>query len=405
MHNLLSVLLSTLKSRVTPLWTKLKYWTSWNFIQAKLLTKLRNALGSVFQVKPRDKNDYYPLFGYLISKRLARAIVIVVGILCLCYFAWVNPIINITEGMESGEKVYSYNSLPLRFAEGNVKIKAKAGYVAYEGNVEKGYVTGYGQLYDEDGGLIYKGNFDQNKYNGQGTLYYPIGQIQYEGTFENNIFEGEGTLYRENGTKQYAGQFAGGVFEGEGTLYDTSNAEIFKGNFHNGELTYSQLLGKSVSQIAELYTGSRLFYQDDTDWVVIMEDIDAFYVAATDNNSLKDDMKTSSIYVGKDEFVYGDYRITTIDELRAVLGAPIFEGNSYVTFPEAVGINWLQKKGREIPLEITIEAQQPFDEVWMVESYPVDALVYLYVFQADDLTYTFIANDRDSGFFMYELEQ
>ena len=87
MNDLLSVLLSTLKARITPIWTKLKYWTSWNFIKTKILTKIRNFLTTIFQVKPKDKDDYYPIFGWLISKKLARAIVIVVGILCVCYFA------------------------------------------------------------------------------------------------------------------------------------------------------------------------------------------------------------------------------------------------------------------------------------------------------------------------------
>lgn len=405
MNNLMSVLLSTLKARITPIWTRLRYWTSWNYIKANVLTRIRSALSSVFQVKPRDKNDYYPVLGYLVSKRLARAIVVVVGILCLCYFVWVNPIVDIAQGMGSGEKIYSYNSLPLRFAKGNVKIKAKSGYVAYDGNVEKGYVTGYGQLFDQDGGVVYKGNFEQNKYSGQGTLYYPIGQICYEGEFQNNAFEGAGKLYRENGTKRYEGQFSGGVFEGEGTLYDASDAEIFKGNFHNGELVYTQFLGKTTSEIAELYTGNRLIYEDGTDWAVIMEDIDALYVAASEGTSLEDDIKTSAIYVGKNEFVYGDYRITTIDELRTVFGVPVFEGNSYLTFPEAAGIDWMQKKGREIPLEVTIEADQPYDEVREVESYSKDVLVYLYVFQVEDVTYTFVSADRDSGFFMYALQQ
>ena len=404
MNNLLSVLLSTLKARITPLWTKFRYWTSWNFIRANILTKIRNALSNIFQVKPRDKNDYYPFFGYLISQRLARAIVIVVGILCLCYFVWINPVANIKEGMGTGEKVYNYNSIPLRFAEGNVKIKAKAGYVAYNGNVEKGYATGQGKLFDKDSVLVYEGNFEKNKFSGQGSLYYPIGQVQYEGEFRDNVFEGEGKLYRENGAKQYAGQFSQGLFEGEGTLYDASDTEVFKGSFHNGELVYSQLLGKSASQIAENYTGSRLIYQEETDWAVILEDIDAFYVAPSENNSLEDDIKASAIYVGKDEFVYGDYRISTIQELRTVLGEPVFEGNSYMTFPEAVGINWLQKKGKEIPIDITIEASHPFEEVWEVEAYPTDTLIYLYVFQTEDVTYTFIAADKESDFFMYALE-
>ena len=220
MNNLLSVLLSTLKARITPIWTKLKYWTSWSFIRSKILTRIRVALTSVFQVKPRDKNDYYSVLGYLVSRRLARAVVVVMGILCLCYFLWVKPIANMADSVNTGDKVHSYNSFFLRFTEGPVKIKAKSGYVAYEGNVEKGYVSGQGRLYDETGGLVYTGNFEKNEYNGQGTLYYPIGQIKYEGEFQKNAFNGAGTLYRENGTKQYEGAFAEGVYEGEGTLYN-----------------------------------------------------------------------------------------------------------------------------------------------------------------------------------------
>lgn len=405
MNNLLSVLLSTLKARIVPLWTKLKYWTSWNYIKANILTKIRTALSSIFQVRPRHKKDYYPFLGYLVSKRLAHAVVVVVGILCFCYFTWVNPIVNIRQGMADGEKVYSYNSLPLRFAEGNVRIKAKSGYIAYEGNVENGYVTGQGQLFGADGGLRYRGNFEKNKFNGQGVSYYPVGQMQYEGTFAENLFEGEGTLYRENGTKHYTGKFAKGVFEGEGTLYDASDTEIFHGSFHNGEIVYTQLLGKSAAEIAALYTGKQSIYQNETDWAVMLDGIDAFYAAASESTSLEGDIRASAVYVGKGEFVYGDQTVTTLEGLRAVLGDPVFEGNSYLTFPEAAGISWLQKKGREIPIETGLEARQPFEEVREVTSYAADTLVYLYVFQTEDVTYTFFAKDKDSDFFFYALEQ
>lgn len=405
MNNLISVLLSTLKARITPIWTKIRYWTSWNFIKANILTKIRTALSSIFNVKPRHKDDYYPLFGYLISRRLAHAIVIVVGILCVCYLVWVNPIANITERMSDGERVYSYNSLLLRFAEGNVKIKAKGGYVAYEGNVEKGYVSGSGQLYNEEGNLVYQGSFEQNQYSGEGELYYPIGQLEYNGQFQKNLFEGEGTLYRENGTKKYAGQFSRGAFEGTGILYDAAEQQIFQGNFHNGELVYTQLLGKSASDLAEIYTGKRKLYQMDSEWAVILEDIEAFYLQSSDNNSLDDTAKATKVYVGKDTFTYGEYHVSTIEELKQILGEPVFEGNSYVTFPEAVGIEWLQKKGKDILMDLSLESSPLYDDVINVTGYASDALVYLYVFQVEDVTYTFISTDRDNGFFMYSLEQ
>ena len=96
---------------------------------------------------------------------------------------------------------------------------------------------------------------------------------------------------------------------------------------------YTQFLGKSAAEIAEFYTGKRQLYQYDTDWAVILEDVDAFYVQSSENNSLDDAAKTTKVYVGKDEFVYGESRMSTIAELKEKLGTPVFEGNSYVTFP------------------------------------------------------------------------
>lgn len=405
MNNLISVLTSALKARITPIWTKLKYWTNWNFIRANGLARIRKALGRAFDVKPRSRQDYYPVFGYLISRRLAHAIVLVVGILCVSYLVWVNPIRSSLEGAGSGVKTYSYNSILLRFTEGTVRIRAKSGYIAYEGNVEKGYATGYGQLFDREGGLVYKGNFEQNQYSGQGSLYLPNGQLQYEGEFRNNEFEGTGVLYRENGARKYSGQFSDGSFEGEGVLYDSTDKEVFKGSFHNGEPVYTQLLGKSAEEIVPLYTGSRRIYQTDTGWVVVLEDIDAFYMQSSDNSSLEDTARTDAIYVGKDEFVYGESRSTTIAELRTVLGTPVFEGNSYATLQELAGADWMRKKGKELPSEFTLETRQLYDEVSTVTGYAADVLVYLYAFQVEDVTYTFVTTEKDGGFFMYYMEQ
>lgn len=405
MNHLFSVLISTLKARITPIWTRLRYWTSWNFIRSKILTKIRMTLSSIFKVKPRDKDDYYPLFHYLVSKRLVRAVIVVLGILCLCYFVWANPVSNVAQSVGSGEKIYSYNSVFLRFAKGPVKIKAKSGYVAYDGNVEKGYVTGQGTLYDENGAVVYNGNFEKNEYSGQGTLFYPIGQVKYQGEFQKNLFQGTGIFYRENGTKQYMGQFARGVFEGEGTLYNVSEVPVFHGNFHSGELVYEQLLQKTPSEIAEYYTGDLVLYLGEKESAVLMKDIDALYVTTVENNSIETETKASSLFVYKNEFVYGEKHLGTVDELCEALGKPIFEGNSYVTFPEAVGIHVLEEKGAQLPMEMELEVSQEFDEVKTVDSFTGDVLVYLYVFEADGITYTFFTSDRNGGFYMYEMAQ
>ena len=186
MNNLLMVLFSSIKARITPIWTKLKYWTSWNFIRTKLITRVRNALAKLFDVKPRNQRDYYTIGHYLVSRRLAHAVVIVVGLLCLCYVVWVNPVFQAGQNAS----VYSYTSIPLRFHSGEVKIRAKDGQIAYEGNVDKGWASGYGKLYDKDRNLIYAGNFEKNKFSGAGKLYYPSGQLRYDGAFADNQFSG-----------------------------------------------------------------------------------------------------------------------------------------------------------------------------------------------------------------------
>ena len=104
-NNLFSVLLATIKAKITPIVTKLKYWLSPTFWRAQVLTKLREFLSRVFAVRPRHKRDYYGFFGWLVSRRLAHAVVIAVGLLSLAYLLFVNPIFRLAEGIGSGEKI------------------------------------------------------------------------------------------------------------------------------------------------------------------------------------------------------------------------------------------------------------------------------------------------------------
>ena len=181
MNDLFNVLISTIKAKITPLWTKLKYWTSWSYIHSRILTKARQLLSGLFSIKPRNKHDYFPILGFLVSRKLAFSVVIIVGLLCLYYLFFINPPSRLASGMEDGLRVYDYDSIPLRFVNDQVRIRAKSGYTAYEGAVERGYASGYGTLYSQDGQRVYEGQFAQNKYEGTGTLYYPSGQPRYFG--------------------------------------------------------------------------------------------------------------------------------------------------------------------------------------------------------------------------------
>lgn len=404
-NSLFSVLLSTIKAKITPIVTKLKYWASPTFWRAQVLTKLREQLTRLFAVRPRNKHDYYGFFGWLVSRRLAHAIVIVSGLLSLAYLLFVNPVFRLAEGIGNGETVYAYNALPLRFMDGDVKIKAKSGYIAYEGAVSEGYANGNGTLYDKNGAVVYRGEFLKNKYQGEGILYYPTGQAHYQGAFADNEFQGSGKLFRENGTMIYEGGFAAGVREGTGTLYNATETPVFTGSFHSDELVYSQLLGKSSADISQMYTGEKRIYIGETQAVQLMPDIDAYYVADTTEESIEDSVVAEQLYVCKDTFVYGDATCSTIDDVKTALGQPVFEGNSYVLFAEAVGIHTMQRQGKDISVDVELETEQIVKEAYNVNSFRDDALVYLYVFQKEETSYTFFCSDRGSTFFMYKLEQ
>lgn len=403
-NNLFMVLLSTIKAKITPFVTRLKYWLSPTFWQAQVLTRIREFLTRAFGVKPRHKRDYYGFFGWLISRRLAHAIVLAAGLLALSYLVFVNPVFRMAEGVGSGQRVYAYNAVPLRFAKGDVKIKSRSGYVAYEGAVKGGYASGIGTLYDKSGALVYRGSFEKNKYNGEGTLYYQNGQTQYVGAFADNLFEGTGKLYRESGTLAYEGAFSAGKKEGTGTLFDAAQTPVFTGSFHADELVYSQLLGKSAAEISELYTGKKEIYMGEAQAVQVMPDIEAFFVADTEEETIEESVVAEQVYVCKDSFFYGEKSCTTIAQVEEALGEPVFEGNSYVVFPEAAGIDYLRRRGREVGVDVELVAQHPMREMYEVTDFDRDALVYLYVFQKDETSYTFLCEDRDSGFFMYALQ-
>ncbi|MCD8068711.1 MAG: hypothetical protein LUE87_07465, partial [Lachnospiraceae bacterium] len=83
--NLFNVLLTTAKAKITPLVTKIKLWTSWNYIRTKFIALIQSLFTKVLNVKPRHKKDYYEVFGWLVSKRLAYAMVAIAGLLILYY--------------------------------------------------------------------------------------------------------------------------------------------------------------------------------------------------------------------------------------------------------------------------------------------------------------------------------
>ena len=401
-NNLIQVLLASIKAKITPLVTKFRQITSENFIRTRVIAKIREFFVLLFDVRPKNKKDYYEVFGWLISKKLAYAIVVVIGVLSMIYLVSIRSM-YLPQKQEDGIKTYDYDDVMLRFAKGKVRIRGKSGYLAYEGDVEKGSVTGSGNLYGVDGTLLYQGEFAQNEYEGNGTQYYPDGTMHYKGAFSGNLYEGTGKLYRENGTLSYDGEFARGMKEGTGKLYAAGDKPVYEGSFSKDQLVYSALLGKSTAEVAQAYTGSRVIYRNDSDFTVLMPDIQALYIGVTDEANLEEQVMVDSVYVLKDSILIGDQECTTIKDLKAAFGEIVYEGNSIVTLPEAVAINYLNTKKQTMNGSVELETTDEYTDVITVNRIQDDYPVYLYSFRKDGLLYTFVCKDKNDTFSFYSI--
>ncbi len=406
----------------------IRRFTSPQYVMGWIVRKFGNAVNRLLDFRPRDSGDYYPFLRWMISRRLVNAVVLLGGIVCLMYLFWLQPIGAGDEGI--GIRTYRYSAIPLRLAEGKVRIRAKKGFIAYEGEVSKGYASGAGTLYGEDGHMVYEGEFDRNRYHGTGTLYFDSGRVRYsggfadnrfegkgvqywesgaklyEGDFSENLFEGSGIRYRESGVRLYEGAFSRGMKEGTGVLYNASGNAVFTGQFHLDDIVYTQFLGRTAEDIQELYTGEQFIYRNGRadENVVWLREIGALCFAKDHESSLSDSLKYDMVCVEKDTFGYGGKVIRTIEELTETVGEPVYEGNSYLTFPEAVAIDILQKQGKAAGLKTGIEMTPVFEEVNTVDAYAADTVVYLHAYLIGERTYTFVSEGKTGAFFMYEIE-
>lgn len=354
-------------------------------------------------IKPRNEKDYYSLFGWLVSRRLALVLALGISILCIV-FLW-GQIPAKSASPQSGEtcKTYHYNSIPLRFASGKVEILAKSGYTAYIGEIENGIVKGHGKLFDKAGNLVYEGAFDANKFNGDGKLYYPNGQIQYEGVFEDNLFSGEGKLYREDGTLKYEGSFNNTCMEGTGILYNAVQEPVYTGSFQRDRIIYQAFLGKEAPEVAQMYTGKRFVYTGAEAYCVYMEEIDAIYFGTDASNTLEETFAISGIYVLAQDIVLDGEVVSDMPAIGRMLGEPVYEGNTLLEAKDGIALNKMcERTGKEVLYgKLELKESQMFDDVIEILDFQKDYPAYIYVYEKENILYTFFCKDKDSGFAFY----
>ena len=402
--NLFSILISTIKSRFASITSKIRLWTNWNFIKSRIITRIREFFTKLFDIKPKHKDDYFTVFGWMISKKLATSIIIICGVVSIWYILSVKQVFA---GMNSsnGVRTYKYNSVQLRLAKDKVRILGKSGYLAYEGQVDKGYASGQGTLYDPEGNMVYLGNFEKSRFEGDGKSYYDNGALKYTGSFHNNEFDGHGLFYRASGSLLYDGNFSAGLKSGEGTLYAENGSQVFTGSFASDEIVYATFIGKTTTEAGAMYTGDRRVWQGDGTFCIYMSDIGALYSGHTDEEKLSDDVVIDSVYVLSDNFRMGTWESSDLNDIRDSLGEPIYEGNSAVILPEAVAVNVLNEYSPAFSGEVKLIETRPYTDVSIVSGMDEDYSVYLTSYEANGLIYTFVSEKRDGNFRFYYMSR
>lgn len=403
--NLIRILIQALKSRILPIFTRLKLILSPSYLLARGTEFLRTFFTKILNVRPKNKDDYYSIGRWLVSKKLAFALVIIIGTLSLVYIitSWT----ALFPGRNTdGVKTYSYNNVLLKFAKGKVRIKGKSGYLAYEGEVSDAACNGTGELRNLAGNVVYQGNFLKSMYEGEGTQYFDDGSLHYQGAFHENLYNGEGSLYRENGSIEYHGQFMANKKEGEGTLYDMGHNPIFTGQFTMDDIKYSDLIGKKAPELAEAYKGQRTLYQSDVERVRFMPDISAMSVEYLGEDSIDTDATAEVVYVLKNNFNTANGPVTSFSDISSVLGKPIYVGVSYATLPELIAVNKTIADTDVVIFsgEADIDMESVYDEYMQVNDYNEQYEVYLHTYHKDGLIYTFVTEQGMDTFYFYYIQ-
>jgi hypothetical protein len=401
MNQMWNVLFGAMRARAASLWTMLRLMISPTFWATRGITVLRGFFASLFDVRPRNKKDYYSVFNWLVSKRLAFALVVVIGAVSLWYVLSVSPLTPRLGAADGAIPTYRHSSLALKFYKGDARILDAHNREAYVGTVSGGRANGQGKLFDEQGALLYMGAFQDSMYEGRGESYYPSGATQYKGMFSRNLYNGEGAYFRPEGTLEYEGEYVNGLRQGSGTLYNAGGNKIFSGYIQKDGIVYEEFVGKTAPEATAMYTGASVTYAGDGAYCTDMREIGAVYAARSGEDSVDEEWLIERIYVLRASVPLGGKDIDTVAGVAAALGEPTYFGETWATLSDSVAANLSVAEIEPVEMEL----RQDFEDAYTVTSYDENRRIYIYVFENDGFVYTFYCEGGGSdGFFMYSAE-
>ena len=140
-----------------------------------------------------------------------------------------------------------------------------------------------------------------------------------------------------------------------------------------------------------------------SDSVMYLKDINCMYLAQSDGSAADDSSKATQVVVLKDVFRSGTTEASDIQSLKAMLGDPIYEGNSAVILPEAIAINIMNDNRRTINGKVEMDVTEVYSDDIIVNSFDSDYPVYVYSFERGGLVYSFVCRERGGKFAFYEI--
>lgn len=398
---LVSLLADSIRSKLAPVENRMKKLTDTEQMEQNLSLKIRDKMLKSLGIRPRNPKDYYPLGWWMVSKRLAAVLIAAAGVLSLIYISTMMPE-NMLESRQY--RTYKYNAVPLKFYKGTVKILGKSGYTAYIGEVKGGAAQGEGTLYQPNGDTVYEGAFSENMFHGKGKLFYSGGALKYEGAFKRNQYSGEGRLYRKSGILEYAGAFLEGMRQGEGELYNEAGQKIYAGAFQYGGIPYESFTGKTTAEVSEMYFGKKIIYSFENMICTFMDEIGAMYVGSREEGSLKEEWQVSGIYILNSVFRYRSQEFKTRQELEEILGAPVYEGNTAVTWTDAAALHSILEIDKSFGQPPVMETEAEFEDVVNIEAFDSSYEVYITAYVSEGYRYLFFSPEKSDEFSFYLIE-
>lgn len=408
MNNLFSIIFANIKRIFSKFVAKLKQLTSLTYLKALFNRTVGKFFTTLFDVKPKNKDDYYTVGNLMIGKKLCLAITVVISALALWYILQRLPAAVSSGSVKAQETIptYKYSSMALKGFNGKANVLAERGYVAYIGDLADGRATGSGTLYGADGGEVYIGEFVENMYDGSGRLFYQGGDLKYDGQFKSNLYNGKGSLYNRGGKMQYNGDFADGLKHGNGTLYDGSVNPIFNGRFYRDVPQYTDFLGKTTADLANAFTGTRKLYTWDSFTCLSYPQLDVMYAVNTQTGDLSGDIKVGMLYVLNEKFTENGSKPLTKDELTQYFGKPIYDGYSFVQFPEIAAITELKTQLSYTGFAGIKKAtyEHPYTELYNCTGFDAEGQLYIVTYTENSLVYTFYFEDSTQTYDFYSVE-